>query len=41
MFSRTVIDIIPRSQTVMMAATLYDQNKDIQGLLALLYNTKE
>ncbi|XP_060864906.1 arginyl-tRNA--protein transferase 1-like [Metopolophium dirhodum] len=32
-----LIDIIPRSQTVMKAATLYDQNKDIQGLLAFLY----
>ncbi|XP_022165732.1 uncharacterized protein LOC111030511 [Myzus persicae] len=37
-----LIDIIPRSQTIMKAATLYDQNKDIQGLLAFLYyNTKE
>ncbi|KAL4097045.1 hypothetical protein QTP88_021883 [Uroleucon formosanum] len=32
-----LIDIIPRSQTVMKAATLYNQNKDIQGLLAFLY----
>lgn len=32
-----LIDIIPRSQSVMKAATLYDQNKDIQGLLAFLY----
>ncbi|NP_001191917.1 uncharacterized protein LOC100534630 isoform 1 [Acyrthosiphon pisum] len=32
-----LIDITPRSQTVMKAATLYDQNQDIQGLLAFLY----
>lgn len=36
-----LIDITPRSQTVMKAATLYNKNKDIQGLLAFLYNTKE
>lgn len=36
-----LIDIIPHSQTFMKAATLYNQNKDIQGLLAFLYNTKE
>jgi len=41
MFACTVIDITPRSQTVMKAATLYNKNKDIQGLLAFLYNTKE
>ncbi|KAE9541207.1 hypothetical protein AGLY_004452 [Aphis glycines] len=36
-----LIDITPRSQSVMKAATLYNKNKDIQGLLAFLYNTKE
>ncbi|XP_025194598.1 uncharacterized protein LOC112594158 [Melanaphis sacchari] len=36
-----LIDIIPRSQAVMKAATLYNKNKDVQGLLAFLYNTKE
>ncbi|XP_060852957.1 uncharacterized protein LOC132930872 [Rhopalosiphum padi] len=36
-----LIDITPRSQTVLKAAALYNKNKDIQGLLAFLYYTKE
>uniref|UniRef100_A0A2S2NEH1 Kinetochore protein SPC25 n=1 Tax=Schizaphis graminum TaxID=13262 RepID=A0A2S2NEH1_SCHGA len=36
-----LIDITPRSQVVLKAATLYNKNKDIQGLLAFLYYTKE
>ncbi|XP_026806403.1 uncharacterized protein LOC113549345 [Rhopalosiphum maidis] len=36
-----LIDITPCSQAVLKAATLYNKNKDIQGLLAFLYYTKE
>lgn len=37
----SVIDISPHNGTVIQAAELYNQNKDVQGLLAFLYNTKK